>query len=62
MQAFDVVNRLTDEVVGTIYLTDDGDFVRFEPLPEDEPVPESEEDGDKARLGKLQMTHYLGYE
>src|SRR5260221_296968 len=31
MEAFEVVNRQTGDVVGTLYLTNDGDIVRFEP-------------------------------
>src|SRR5260221_14080988 len=31
MEAFEVVNRQTGDVVGTLYLTNDGDVVRFEP-------------------------------
>ncbi len=40
MEAFSVVNRQTDEIVGTVYLTADGDFVRFEPDLEPLPAPD----------------------
>lgn len=38
--AYDVVNRQNGQIVGTAYMSDDGEFVRFEPARAPEPEPE----------------------
>lgn len=37
--AYDVVNRQSGQIVGTAYLADDGELVRFEPARAPEPEP-----------------------
>lgn len=42
--AYDVMNRQNGQIVGTAYIGDDGELVRFEPKPAPEPEPEPAQD------------------
>jgi hypothetical protein len=61
MEAFDVVNRQTGETVGTVYLSADGDFVRFEPDLEPVGVKPNERPVDEGLLDVLQRMRKGGW-
>src|SRR5258708_7237210 len=61
MEAFDVVNPHTGDVVGTLYLTDDGDLVRFEPDLEPVEVKPNERPVDSGLLAVLRRMRKGGF-